>query len=137
MNTHYTFTDLLSSDPLFSRQSIPDTVRLSLQYLLCYVLSVILLPCHHFADRHAFYFFIALVPYLYFCLLSVPVRNIFARSGEIMLRFPGTRRLSFVSRFSLSYVIDQAMRATRVGRFWVQAPPIDAFVCLVWCQSFH
>jgi hypothetical protein len=51
--------------------SITDTVRLSLQYLRCYILSVILRPGHYFAVRHAFYFFIALVPYLYFRLLSV------------------------------------------------------------------
>lgn len=34
--------------------SIPDAVRLSLQYLRCYMLSMIQLTSHYFADRHAF-----------------------------------------------------------------------------------
>lgn len=34
---------------------ILDTVKLSLQYLHCYILLVILCPGHYFAERHTFY----------------------------------------------------------------------------------
>lgn len=140
------YTILITNIPWYWSQfmSIPDTLRLSLQYLRCYILSVILRPSLYFADRHAFYFFIALLPYRKgmvarpsICTQLVPVRNILLRSEEIMLWFPGPRRLRFVSRFSVSYVIDLTMWVTRVGIFWVQVPPIDALVCLVWYQSFH